>query len=90
MRSGYIVVLPVCVAGIPAQVGVLSWEPYQPARLIGPPENCHPAEGGAGEWELLDRRGRPAPWLARKMTSKDEEAVEAAMFAHFERGASGW
>jgi hypothetical protein len=27
------------------------------------------------EWQVLDRRQYPAPWLARKMTSKDERIV---------------
>lgn len=28
------------------------------------------------EWSVLDRRGRPAPWLHRKLTSEDEERIE--------------
>lgn len=27
------------------------------------------------EWEVCDRRGRPAPWLDRKMTDKDEDRI---------------
>ena len=84
-RADYLAVLPVRVAGIPAQIGVSHWEPYEPAQLSGPPEFCHPAEGGWGDWELLDRRGRPAPWLERKLTAADEERIAEAMFAHFER-----
>ena len=28
------------------------------------------------EFDVLDMRGRPAQWLARKMTDKDREAIE--------------
>jgi len=28
------------------------------------------------DYEVLDRRGYPAPWLARKMDWRDEERVE--------------
>ena len=28
------------------------------------------------EFEVLDRRGRPAPWLVRKMTESDKERIE--------------
>jgi len=28
------------------------------------------------EYEVCDLRGRPAPWLQRKMTDKDRDAVE--------------
>jgi hypothetical protein len=55
-----------------------------PAYINGPPENCYPAEGGCGDWEILDTRGRPAPWLAKKMTAKDEEDVNEAVFNYME------
>ena len=84
--SPYIAQLPARVAGIPCQVGVTAWEPYDPGRTSGPPEFCYPPEGGEGEWELLDQRGRPAAWLARKLTTADEQRIESAIFNHFERG----
>lgn len=28
------------------------------------------------EWDVLDRRGRPAPWISCKLTDKDRERIE--------------
>ena len=72
------------VCGIPCIVRVLSWEPYLPAKVSGPPEYCYPAEGGYGEWEILDSRGRPAPWLEQKMTDADRRKIESFLFDQME------
>lgn len=72
------------VCGIPCIVRVLSWEPYLPAKVYGPPEYCYPAEGGYGEWEILDSRGRPAPWLEQKMTDADRRKIESFLFDQME------
>jgi len=72
------------VCGIPCIVRVTYWEPYLPAKISGPPENCYPEEGGCGEWEILDARGRPAPWLEKKMTDADRQAVDAFLFEQME------
>ncbi len=70
--------------GIPCIVRVTYWEPYVPARLSGHPDNWAPAEGGDGDWEILDRKGRPAAWLERKMTDKDRSAISREVFEHME------
>ncbi len=31
------------------------------------------------EYDVLDRRGRPAPWLEKKMTKADHDAAEQAI-----------
>ena len=72
------------VCGIPCIVKVLSWEPYVPAKVSGPPEDCYPAEGGYGNWELLDRKGRAAPWLEAKMTEQDRRVLEEELFNRME------
>ena len=51
---------PFTAEGIPCIVHVTAWEPYVEAKISGPPDHCYTEEGGFGEWELLDRRGRPA------------------------------
>ncbi len=72
------------VCGIPCIIRVLSWDEYRPAYLGGAPENCYPAEGGDGDWELLDRKGQPAPWLERKMTGQDLARLEHEIFEYME------
>ena len=70
--------------GIPCIVRVTDWEAYVPAQTSGPPESCYPPEGGEGEWEILDRKGRPAPWLERKLTGDDRERIDTEVFNHME------
>ncbi len=72
------------VCGIPCIVRVTYWEPYLPAKVSGPPEYCYPAEGGCGDWEILDSRGRPAPWLEKKMLEADRQEVDAFLFNQME------
>lgn len=72
------------VAGIPCIIGVTYYEEYIPAFVNGPPDSCYPAEGGTGEWKILDRRGRPAPWLERKLTAAEEDDINEAIFNHME------
>lgn len=68
------------ICGIPCVVRVTHWEKYVPAYTSGLPENCYPAEGGYGDYEILDRRGRPAKWLERKMTGADRDRLDETMF----------
>lgn len=76
----YIAEIESRVAGIPCLIGVIDWEAYSPAYTSGPPDRCYESEGGYGSWEVLDRRGRPAPWLERKMTAADERRIEDELF----------
>lgn len=72
------------VCGIPCIVRVTYWEAYDPGCTSGPPERCYPAEGGDGEWEILDRNGRPAPWLENKMTERDKQILARKVFNYME------
>lgn len=76
----YITEIETRIAGIPCRIGVTEWEKYRPGRSSGPVESCYEDEGGCGCWEVLDRRGRPAPWLERKMTEQDESRIECELF----------
>ena len=73
------------VCGIPCIIRVTCWEPYRPAYISGPPEHCYPAEGGYGDWEVLDRRGRPAVWLERKLTDRERNRINEEVFKYMER-----
>jgi hypothetical protein len=70
--------------GIPCIVRVLSWESYLPAIIRADPGDSHPAEGGYGEWEILDRKGKPAPWLEKKLTDKERLRIDEEVFNHME------
>jgi hypothetical protein len=72
------------VCGIPCIVRVLEWEAFVPMRTSGHPDNWAPEEGGYGSWELLDTRGRPAPWLERKMKQADIDALSSEVYDQME------
>ena len=60
---------PVTAHGIPALARVTHYVPYCPGDFNNPPE------GPEVEYEILDRRGREAPWLERKLTAKDRDEI---------------
>jgi len=63
------------VHGIPCQCKVTYSTPIIPAVTDGPADNWTPQEGGDFEYDILDRRGRPAPWLAKKLTKQDDDRL---------------
>lgn len=52
---------------------------YRPAITQADPDNCCEAEYPDIEFEVLDLRGRPAPWLARKLTSAESHRIESEL-----------
>jgi hypothetical protein len=72
------------VAGIPCQIGVTDYDKYVPAQTYGPPDGCYPAEGGVGNWIVLDSHGKPAEWLARKVTLEDARRIDRELFEEME------
>ena len=63
------------IAGIPCQIQI-DYAFSQPA--LGPSADSDWDCYGYTEIEftVCDRRGRPAPWLARKMSADDKERIE--------------
>jgi len=72
------------VCGIPCIIRVTDYESYVAAYTTGLPENCYPSEGGCGDWEVLDRRGRPAAWLERKLTDSERSRIDDEVFSLME------
>lgn len=70
--SPYVDKLETRIAGIPCLIGVLSYG--RPAYISGAPENCDP--GDCAEYDVLDARGRYAPWLARKVTDDEDARIQ--------------
>jgi hypothetical protein len=71
---------------IPCIVRVHNWEPHRRARVSGPADHWSPEEGGYGDWEILTRKGQPAPWLEKKMMADPNECMRlaAAVFDRME------
>ena len=57
------------IQGIPCQVDVTHYEPYDPGSWHEPPS------GGEIEVKVYDRRGYRAAWLERKLTEDDEVRI---------------
>jgi len=72
------------IAGIPCLVVCTGYSPGRPGRLYGPPENCYEAEPDELEWEIYDRKGYLADWLAEKTTNEDEDRIYALLMAEIE------
>ena len=84
----YIDTITVRVAGIPALAGVTSYTPLTQANTsAGHPDNWYPAEGGEVEFDILDRRGRPAPWLERKIDGQARDRLADEVFRELSRPA---
>lgn len=66
------------VAGIPCIARVTHFHLQRPHR--GSPHTCHSDLDYYGytecEFQILDRRGRPAPWLERKLTDAEVARIE--------------
>jgi hypothetical protein len=65
------------VAGIPCLARVIHCDIQAPWR--GSAHSCESDMDFYGyaecEFEILDRKGRPAPWLERKLTDKDTQRI---------------
>ena len=64
------------ISGIPCVINYTVSGNYLPAYINAPPEYCYEAEYPEIEFVVCDRRGRPAPWLAAKMTAEDIQRIE--------------
>lgn len=64
------------IAGIPCQVDLTHYSAPSPSRVDAEPDYCHEGDAEEMEFEVLDRRGRQAPWLARKLTSAETSRIE--------------
>jgi hypothetical protein len=77
----YIAQIETRVAGIPCIVGVTHFEVVAGDSRAESDWDC--LGYTEAEWEVLDRRGRPAPWLANKLTDKEESRIEVEIAEYF-------
>jgi hypothetical protein len=79
----YIAKIKTTVSGIPSIIGVIS---YHSAK---PNPRCHDSDVDFNgyidiEFDVLDRGGRLAPWLTKKLTTNCTELLEEQIIKYFE------
>ena len=67
------------VAGIPCLIGVIDYTSVKGSYSYNAPSDMDYHGYTECDWEILDRRGRPAPWLQRKVDAKEEDAINEAI-----------
>ena len=70
------------VAGIPAVIRVLNFVSVRGSHSYNAPSDMDYHGYTESEWEVCDRRGRPAPWLARKINDEINERIEETIATH--------
>lgn len=64
------------VAGIPCLIGVTEFSSVRGSYSYNAPSDMDYYGYSESEWDVLDRRGRPAAWLERKLTNDDRQRIE--------------
>lgn len=72
------------VDGIPCCVGVTHYLRVQGSGNWNAPSDLDYHGYTELEFDVLDRRGRPAPWLERKLTSRSREVLEQHVLIQLE------
>ncbi len=66
---------PSSIQGIPCQIRAV-WYPFHRGYFERGGLQISPDEpAGIEEYEVLDRDGRPAPWLERKIKDRDDDRI---------------
>lgn len=73
------------VAGIPAVIRVHNFLSVRGSHSYSADSDMDYNGYTESEWEVCDRRGRPAPWLARKIDDEINERIEETI-AKFMKG----
>lgn len=81
--SNYIAEIETRVAGIPCIIGVIEYSSTAGSYSYNAASDWDYYGSTECDWEVCDSRGRPAPWLARKLTSKIEAAIESEIAEYF-------
>ncbi len=72
----YIAEIESRVAGIPCLIGVSHFDSVRGSYSYNAPSDMDYYGYTESEWDVLDRRGRPAAWLERKLTDDDRQRIE--------------
>jgi hypothetical protein len=72
----YLAEIESTVAGIPCLIGVMEFSSVRGSYSYNAPSDMDYYGYTESDWEVLDRRGRPAAWLERKLTDPDRSRIE--------------
>jgi len=72
----YITEIESRVAGIPCLIGVTHFDCVRGSYSYNAASDMDYYGYSESEWDVLDRRGRPAAWLERKLTDDDRKRIE--------------
>ena len=72
----YIAEIESRVAGIPCLIGVTHFDCVHGSYSYNAASDMDYYGYSESEWDVLDRRGRPAAWLERKLTDDDRQRIE--------------
>ena len=78
----YIAEIETRVAGIPCLIGVVDYISVTGSYSQNAASDWDYHGYSESDWVVCDRRGRPAPWLEKKMTSKDERRIVQEIAQH--------
>ena len=79
----YIAEIETRVAGIPCIIGVIEYSSTSGSYNYNAASDMDYYGYTDCNWEVCDSRGRPAPWLARKVTDKIEREIESEIAEYF-------
>ena len=86
----YVAEIETRVAGIPCIVGVTEYHRVEGSRHWNAASDLDYTGYTDCEWVVLDSRGRPAPWLARKLSDDDSRRIDDEIDQHFENANYDW
>lgn len=80
----YIAEIESRIAGIPCLIGVTHFNSVRGSYSYNAPSDMDYYGYTESDWEVLDRRGRPAAWLERKLTDRERSRIDEEVFEHME------
>jgi len=79
----YIAKIESRVAGIPCIIGVMNYTKVRGSFSRNAASDMDYYGYCESEWEVCDRRGRPAPWLERKLNQSERDRIEQTIIDYF-------
>jgi hypothetical protein len=83
MTTSYIAEIETRVAGIPCIIGVTEYECVKGSYSYHAASDWDYYGYTDCSFDVLDRRGRPAPWLERKLNDKITREIEQEIAEYF-------